>query len=64
MASRTKEVVKKCELLVFADDLKFFRKTENLSDRPALQYDLNNPATWFNTIGPEFNVKKKNNVCI
>jgi len=53
-----KGVIKNCELFMFADDLKLFRKIENLSDCSALQDDLNNMVAWFNTIGLQFNVNK------
>jgi len=45
-----KGVIKNCEFLIFADDLKLFRKIENLSDCSALQDDLNNMVAWLNTI--------------
>ncbi|XP_022175933.1 uncharacterized protein LOC111038911 [Myzus persicae] len=53
-----KEIVKNCELLMFADDLKLFRKIDNLSDCSTLQNDLNNLVSWFNNIGLQFNVNK------
>jgi hypothetical protein len=53
-----KEIVKNCELLMFADDLKLFRKIENLSDCSTLQNDLNNLVSSFNNIGLQFNVNK------
>jgi hypothetical protein len=51
-------VVKNCELLMFADDIKLYRKIENFSDCIALQNDLNNLVSWFNKIGLQFNVAK------
>jgi len=57
-----KGVIKNCEFLMFADDLKLFRKIENLSDCSALQDDLNNMVAWFNTIGLQCNVNKCHSV--
>jgi len=53
-----KVVIKNCEFFMFADDIKLFRKIENLSDCSALQDELNNMVAWFNTIGLQFNVNK------
>jgi hypothetical protein len=53
-----KEIVKNYELLMFADELKLFKKIENLSDCSTLQNDLNKLVSWFNNIGLQFNVNK------
>jgi hypothetical protein len=49
-----KGVLKNCELLMFANDVKLFSKIENLSDCSALQNDLNNLVSWCNSVGLQF----------
>jgi hypothetical protein len=53
-----KQVVPNCDFLIFADDLKLFRKISSIHDCLALQNDLNNIVNWLISIGLHFNIEK------
>ncbi|KAL4107267.1 hypothetical protein QTP88_017643 [Uroleucon formosanum] len=52
------KAVPKCRFLMFADDLKLFRKIESEADCLALQNELDSISLWFSTLGLQFNTNK------
>jgi hypothetical protein len=53
-----KKVVPNCQFLMFADDLKLFRKIVTIDDCLALQNELNIVVSWFSSIGLQLNIEK------
>lgn len=53
-----KDVVKYCELLIFADDIKLFLRINSTDDCELLQYDLNSVARWARGLGLELSIPK------
>uniref|UniRef100_A0A2S2Q917 RNA-directed DNA polymerase from mobile element jockey n=1 Tax=Sipha flava TaxID=143950 RepID=A0A2S2Q917_9HEMI len=52
------KAVPNCRFLMFADDLKLFRKIESEADCLALQNELDSISLWFSTLGLQFNTNK------
>jgi hypothetical protein len=52
------KAVLKCKFLMFAGDLKLFRKVESEADCLALQNELDSIRLWFCTLGLQFNTNK------